>query len=77
MITIGSFPNCLSHYFKDMVTKASKKCGQWANCKRLHIIFTVIYSLDFKVYAFKHALSFSFIEVKLVLRSRILTHCIS
>jgi hypothetical protein len=28
MITIGSFPECSCHYFKDMVTKTLDKRGQ-------------------------------------------------
>jgi hypothetical protein len=39
MITIGTFPDCSCPYFKEMVTKALSKQGQWANCKHLYFIF--------------------------------------
>jgi hypothetical protein len=55
MITIGTFPNCSCPYFKEMVTKALGKQGQWANCKYLYFIFTVICRLDAEVDDFIHA----------------------
>jgi hypothetical protein len=39
MITIGSFPNYSCPYFKELVTKALGKRGQWTNCKHLYFIF--------------------------------------
>jgi hypothetical protein len=46
MVTIGSFPESSCQYFKDMATKALGKRAQWANCKHLYFVFTVIGSLD-------------------------------
>jgi hypothetical protein len=73
MITIGSFPNCSSSYFKEMETKALGKRGQWTSCKHLYFVFIVICSLDSEVDTFIHASSFSFNEVKRILESEILT----
>jgi hypothetical protein len=72
MITIGTFPDCSCPYFKEMVTTALGKQGQWANCKYLYFIFIVICRLDVEVDDFIHALSFSFSEVKRVLENGIL-----
>jgi hypothetical protein len=74
MITNGTFPKCSCPYFKEMVMKALGKQGQWANCKHLYFIFTIIYRLDVEVDDFIHALSFSFNEVKRVLQNGILRH---
>jgi hypothetical protein len=74
MITIGTFPDCSCPYFKEMVTTALGKRGQWANCKHLYFIFTVIFRLDAEVDDFIHAPSFSFNEVKRVLENGILKH---
>jgi hypothetical protein len=72
MITIGTFSDCSCLYFKDMVMKALSKRGQWANCKHLYFIFTVICGLDAEIDDFIHAPSFSFNEVKCVLKNGIL-----
>jgi hypothetical protein len=72
LIIIGIFPDCSCPYFKEMVTKASGKRGQWTNCKHLYFIFTVICRLDAEVDDFIHAPSFSFNEVKRVLKNEIL-----
>jgi hypothetical protein len=77
MITIGSFPNCSCPYFKEMVTKALGKRGQWKNYKHLYFIFTFIYGLNPDVDDFMHAPSFSFNEVKRVLLNGILSHQIT
>jgi hypothetical protein len=74
MITIGSFPDCSCLYFKEMMTKALGKRGQWANCKHLYFIFTIICRLDAEVDDFIHAFSFSFNEVKHVLENKILSY---
>jgi hypothetical protein len=74
LITIGSFPKCSCQYFKDMATKSLDKRGQWANCKHLYFVFTVIGRLDSNRDAFIHAPSFSFNEVKRILESGILTN---
>jgi hypothetical protein len=47
------------------------KRGQWKNCKHIYFVFSVICSLDFKVDAFIHALSFNFNKVKRILESGI------
>ena len=57
-----------------MVTKALGKRGQWANCKYLYFIFTIICRLDAKIDDFIHVPSFSFNEVKRVLENGILKH---
>jgi hypothetical protein len=74
MITIGSLPECSCEYFKDMVAKSLGKRGQWANCKHLYFVFTVVGSLDSDRDGFIHASSFSFNEVKQVLESGILAN---
>jgi hypothetical protein len=71
MITIGPVSKCSCQYFKDMATKALGKRGQWANCKHLYFVFTVIGSLSSDRDAFIHAPSFSFNEVKQILESGI------
>jgi hypothetical protein len=72
MITIVTFPDCSFLYFKEMVMKALGKQGQWANCKYLYFIFTIICRLDAEVDDFIHILSFSFNEVKRILENKIL-----
>jgi hypothetical protein len=74
MITVGSFPKCSYEYFKDMAAKSLSKCGQWANYKLLYFVFTILGSLDSDRDAFIYAPSFSFNEVKQVLKSGILTN---
>jgi hypothetical protein len=69
MITIGTFPDCSCPYFKEMVMKALGNRGQWANCKHLYFIFTVICRLDTEVDDFIHDPTFSFNEVKHVLKT--------
>jgi hypothetical protein len=72
IITIGSFLECSCQYFKDMAAKSLDKSGQWANCKHLYFVFTIIGSLDSD--GFIHAPSFSFNEVKQVLENGILAN---
>jgi hypothetical protein len=74
LITIGTFPECSCEYFKDMATKSLGKRGQWASCKHLYFVFTVIGSLNSERNAFIHAPSFSFNEVKQILESSILAY---
>jgi hypothetical protein len=74
MITIGSFPKYSCEYFKDMAAKSLSKRGQWANCKYLYFVFTVLGNLGSDRDAFIHAPSFSFNEVKQVLESSILAN---
>jgi hypothetical protein len=74
MITIGSFLNYSCPYFKEMVTKALGKRGQWTNCKHLYFIFTIIYGLDPDVDDFMHAPIFSFNEVMRILVNGILSY---
>jgi hypothetical protein len=74
LITIGSFPECSCQYFKDMATKSLGKCGQWANCKYLYFVFTIIRKLTSNRDAFIHAPNFSFNEVKRILESSILAN---
>jgi hypothetical protein len=54
-----------------MATKALGKLSQWANCKHLYFVFTVIGSLDSNSNAFIHASSIRFNEVKRILESYI------
>jgi hypothetical protein len=74
LITIGTFPGCSCEYFIDMATKFLGKRGQWASCKHLYFVFTIIGSLYSERNAFIHALSFSFNEVKQNLESGILAY---
>ena len=46
MITIGSFPECSCPNFKDMAKSSLGRRAQWANCKHLYFVFTVIGNLD-------------------------------
>jgi hypothetical protein len=57
-----------------MATKALCKRGQWAKCKHLYFVFTVIGSLTSNRDAFTHAPSLSFNEVKRILESGILAN---
>jgi hypothetical protein len=74
MITIGSFPEYSYQYFKDMAAKSLGERGQWANCKHLYFLFTIIGSLNSDINAFIHAFSFSFNEEKQALESGILAN---
>ena len=51
-----------------MATKALGKRGQWANCKHMYYLFTVVCGLHSETDTFMHAASFSFNEVKRVFR---------
>ena len=73
-LSISSFPSCTCPYFEEMVLKSLGGRGQWAYCKHLYFIFTVICGLQGDVEPFLHALSFSFNEVKRVLLSGILLY---
>lgn len=73
-LTVSQLPACTCPNFKEMATKALGKRGQWANCKHLYYIFTVICGLDSESDTFMHVASFSFNEVKRVLESGLLTH---
>jgi hypothetical protein len=73
-LTISQFPDCSCPYFKEMLTKAKGGRSQWAHCKHLYFVFTVICGFDADVDAFIHAPTLSFNEVKLVLESGLLTH---
>ena len=73
-LSISSFPSCTCPYFEEMVLKSLGGRGQWAYCKHLYFIFTVICGLQGDVEPFLHAPSFSFNEVKRVLLSGILIY---
>ena len=73
-LTISQLPSCSCPYFKDMATKAIGKRGQWANCKHLYFLFTVVCGLDSESDTFIHAASFSFNEVKRVLQGGLLKY---
>ena len=73
-MSISSFPSCTCPYFEEMILKSLGRCGQWAYCKHMYYIFTVIYGLDSEVEPFLHASSFNFNEVKRVLLSDILVY---
>ena len=73
-MSISSFPSCTCPYFEEMILKSLGGRGQWAYCKHMYYIFTVICGLDGEVEPFLHAPSFSFNEVKRVLLSGILVY---
>ena len=73
-LSISSFPSCTCPYFEEMILKSLGACGQWAYCKHMYFIFTVISGLEGEVETFLHAPSFSFNEVKRVLLSGILVY---
>ena len=73
-LSISSFPSCTCPYFEEMVLKSLGGRGQWAYCKHLYFIFTVICGLQGDVEPFLHAPSFSFNEVKRVLLNGILLY---
>ena len=70
----NTYHECSCEYFKDMATKSSGKRGRWASCKHLYFVFTVIGNLKSKRDAFIHAPSFSFNEIKQILKSGILAY---
>ena len=74
MLSISSFPSCTCPYFEEMILKSLEGRGQWAYCKHLYFIFTVICGLQGDVEPFLHAPSFSFNKVKRVLLSGILIY---
>jgi hypothetical protein len=74
LITIGTFPECSCEFFKDMATKSLGRRWEWASCKHLYFVFTVIGSLKSERDAFIHAPTFSFNEVKQILDSGILAY---
>ena len=76
-LTISQLPACTCPNFKEMATKALGKRGQWANCKHLYYVFTIICGLDPESDTFIHAASFSFNEVKQILQSGLLTQTTS
>ena len=47
---------------------------QWANCKHLYYLFTVVCGLDSELDTFIHAASFSFNEVKRILEGGLLKY---
>ena len=73
-LSISSFPSCTCPYFQEMILKSLGGRGQWAYCKHMYFIFTVICGLEGEVETFLHAPSFSFNEVKRVLLSGILVY---
>ena len=73
-LSISSFASCTCPYFEEMILKSLGGCGQWAYCKHLYFIFTVVCGLEGEVEPFVHAPSFSFNEVKRVLLSGILVY---
>ena len=73
-LSISSFPTCTCPYFEGMILKSLGGHGQWAYCKHMYFIFTVVCGLERKVETFIHAPSFSFNEVKRVLLSGILVY---
>jgi hypothetical protein len=73
-LTISQLPACTCPYFKEMSRNAIGKRGQWANCKHLYYLFTVICGLDSESDTFIHAASFSFNEVKRILESGLLKY---
>ena len=72
--SISSCPSCTCPYFKEMILKSLGGRGQWAYCKHMYFIFTVICGLEGEVETFLHAPRFSFNEVKWVLFSGILVY---
>ena len=74
MMSILSFLSCTCPYFEEMILKSLEGRGQWAYCKHMYFIFTVICGLDGEVETFLYAPSFSFNEVKRVLLSGILVY---
>ena len=58
----------------EMATKAIGKRGQWANCKHLCYLFTVVCGLDSDSDTLIYAGSFSFNEVKRVLEGGLLKY---
>ena len=73
-LTISHLPACTCPNFKEMATQAIGKRGQWANCKHLYYLFTVVCGLDSDSDTFIHAASFSFNEVKRVLEGGLLKY---
>jgi len=73
-LTILQLPTCICPNFKEMVTKAIGKKCQWANCKHLYYLYTVVCGLDLDSDTFIHATSFSFNKMKRVLEVGLLKY---
>ena len=73
-LTFSHLSACICPNFKEMATKRIEKNGQWANCKHLYYLFTVVCGLDFESDTFIHAVIFSFNKVKRVLEGGLLKY---
>jgi hypothetical protein len=67
-VTVNSLPECNCAYFLDMISKFRRKRNSYLNCKHLYYIFVKVSNLDADVNSFIHAPTFSFNEVKLILK---------
>ena len=72
-LTISSYPNCTCSTFKEMMSKFGMRGVAFKYCKHLYYIFVMVCTPDLKLDLFIHAPTFSFNEIKLVLKSGILT----
>ena len=73
-LMILHLPACTCSNFKEMATKAMGERGQWANCKHLYYLFTVVCGLDSDSDTIIHAASYSFSKVKRVLEGGLLKY---
>jgi hypothetical protein len=72
-MTVSSLPECNCAYFLDMISKFGRKRNSYQNCKPLYYIFIKVSNLDAEVNLFIHTPTFSFNEVKLILKGGLLT----
>ena len=63
-----SLPTHCCPTFKDMISKLIRKQNYFLHCKHLYFIFVKVSNLDPDVDLFIHAPTFSFNEVKLILK---------
>ena len=67
-LTVSSLSECNYPAFKDMISKFGCKQNSSLHCKRLCFIFVKVSNADLEVDLFIHAPTFSFNEVKLILK---------
>ena len=66
-VTVNSLPECNYTYFLDIISMFGHKQNSYLNCKHFYYIFKVS-NLDAEIHLFKHAPTFSFNEVKSILK---------
>jgi hypothetical protein len=63
--------------FNDVISKFGRKQNLFLHCKYIYFIFVKVSNVDSKVDSFIHAPTFSLNEVKLILKTGLLTQSTS